>query len=76
VIIFLAEPMIDFAREGNCFADKLANMGHLIHGAVWLSVLPPDMQAEFYLDRCGILRYRFPKAAVCFMFSFLLFLFP
>jgi hypothetical protein len=60
VIIFLAEPMINFVHEGNCCADKLANMGHLIHGEVWLSVLPPDLHAEFYLDRCRMPRYRFP----------------
>jgi hypothetical protein len=47
-------------RESNCCADKLANMGHSVHGAVWLSVLPPDLLAEFYLDRCGMPCYMFP----------------
>jgi len=45
-------------REGNCYADKLANMGHSVHGAVWLSTLPLDLQAEFYSRRCGMPRYR------------------
>jgi len=47
-------------RECNRCTNKFAILGHLVPGAVWLSVLPPDLQAEFYLDRCGMPRYRFP----------------
>lgn len=31
----------------------------LVHWAVWLLGLPLDLQAEFYLDHCGMPRYRF-----------------
>ncbi|KEH33166.1 hypothetical protein MTR_3g026170 [Medicago truncatula] len=47
-------------REGNCCADKLANMGHSIQGTVWLSVSPPELHADFYKDHCDVPRYRFP----------------
>lgn len=46
--------------EGNCCADRLASMGHSVDGDVWLLVLPPDLQAEFYSDSCVLPRYRFP----------------
>jgi len=29
-------------RAGNFCADRLANMGHAVHGVVWLSALPPE----------------------------------
>ena len=47
-------------REGNCCVYKLAFMVHSVDGAVWLSVSPPDLQAVFYLDRCGMPRNKFP----------------
>jgi len=47
-------------REGNRYADGLANMGHSVVGEVWLSVLPSHLQQDFYADRCGLLRFRYP----------------
>jgi len=47
-------------REGNVCADRLANMGHLVQGAVWLSSLPPAIGSNFFRDRCGLPSYRFP----------------
>ncbi|XP_024630688.1 uncharacterized protein [Medicago truncatula] len=47
-------------REGNCCADLLANMGHSTQGSVWFSVLPQTLQTDFFLDRSGFPRSRFP----------------
>jgi ribonuclease HI len=47
-------------REGNVCADRLANMGHSVQGAVWLSSLPPLLGSDFFRDRCGLPNYRFP----------------
>ena len=41
-------------REGNCCADKLANMGHSVQGSVWLSSLPAELNVDFFRDRCGL----------------------
>ena len=40
--------------RGNCCVNELANISHSAHGAVWLSVLPPDLQADLNSDRCGM----------------------
>ena len=42
-------------REGNCWADKLANLGHSIHGTLPLALL-----LDFIRDRCGLPNYKFP----------------
>jgi ribonuclease HI len=47
-------------REGNCCADKLANMGHSMVGEIWLNALPADLKYDFFRDRCGLPNYRFP----------------
>ena len=47
-------------REGNCCADKLANLGHSISGELWLDKLPEEVKLDFYRDRCGLPNYRFP----------------
>lgn len=47
-------------REGNVCADRLANMGNSVQGAVWLSSLPPALGSDFFRDRCGLPSYRFP----------------
>jgi hypothetical protein len=47
-------------REGNSCADKLANMGHAITGAIWLDTLPAGVVLDFFRDRCGLPNYRFP----------------
>lgn len=47
-------------REGNCYVDRLAFMGHSVDGGVWLSVLPTILQTDFYSDPCGMPQYRFP----------------
>jgi hypothetical protein len=31
-------------REGNCCADKLANLGHSLVGAVWLDTLQDELK--------------------------------
>jgi len=48
-------------------------VGSMGHSAVWLSVLPSNFQLDFYSDRIGLPRLRFPHAAVVifFLFSFL-----
>jgi len=48
-------------REGNVCADRLANMGHAVQGAVWLSALPLELSFDFFRDRCGLPNYRFPS---------------
>jgi len=45
--------------EGNCCVDRLASMGHSVDVVVWLSILPTVLQPDFYLDRCGMPRFRF-----------------
>jgi len=47
-------------REGNCCANKLANMGHDITSAVWIDTLPTSVGLDFFRDRCGLPNYRFP----------------
>jgi len=47
-------------REGNSCADKLANMGQDITGAVWIDTLPTSVGLDFFRDRCGLPNYRFP----------------
>lgn len=46
--------------EGNCCADRLANMGHAIEGSVWISSLPTELHLDFFCDRVGLPNYRFP----------------
>lgn len=47
-------------REGNCYADRLANMGHLVQGSGWLASLPPELHSDFFRERCSLPNYRFP----------------
>jgi len=47
-------------REGNCCADKLANLGHSMVGEIWLDTLPDEVKAYFFRDRCVLFNYRFP----------------
>ncbi|XP_024632809.1 uncharacterized protein [Medicago truncatula] len=47
-------------HEGNCSADRLANMGHTMQGSVWLNVLPSELHLDFFRDRLGLPNYRFP----------------
>ena len=47
-------------REGNCFADKLANMGNSLQGEVWCSELPQKVRRDFFRDRFGFPNFRFP----------------
>ena len=47
-------------REGNCCADRLANMGHDIQGSVWISTLQTELHLNFFRDRVGLPNYRFP----------------
>ena len=47
-------------REGNTCADRLANLGHSVVGEVWLSALPSKFQQDFFADRCGLPRFRYP----------------
>jgi ribonuclease HI len=47
-------------REGNICADKLAHYGHSVVGEVWLSALPSEFHQDFYTDRCGLPRFRYP----------------
>jgi ribonuclease HI len=47
-------------REGNCCADRLANMGHSLQGSVWLDVLPAALYLDFFRERVGLPNYRFP----------------
>jgi len=47
-------------REGNCCAYLLANLGHSTQGTVWFSMLPQDLQTDFFLDRSGIPRSMVP----------------
>lgn len=54
-------------REGNVCVDKLANMGHAVHGAVWLSALPSELGSDFFRDICGLPIHRFPKYVVAFI---------
>jgi len=47
-------------REGNCCANRLANMGHTMEGSVWLDMLPMELHLDFFRDRVGLPNYRFP----------------
>jgi len=47
-------------REGNCCADKLANLGHAIVREIWLDNLPDAVKKDFFRDRCGLPNLRFP----------------
>jgi ribonuclease HI len=47
-------------REGNRCADRLANLGHSVVGEVWLPSLPSEFQQDFFEDRCGLPRLRYP----------------
>jgi len=56
-------------REGNCCADRLANMGHAVQGSVWLDTLPAKLHMNFFHDRIGLRNYRFPFHAFFLCFS-------
>jgi len=47
-------------REGNCCADKYANLGHSMVGEIWLDTLSYEMKTDFFRRRCGLPNYRFP----------------
>ena len=47
-------------REGNCCADRLANMGHVILSSIWLDTLLMELHLDFFRDRVGLPNYRFP----------------
>jgi len=47
-------------HKGNCCADRLANMGHAVQGSVWLTALPPELNFDFFRDRCGLSNYKCP----------------
>ena len=57
-------------REGNCCADQLASLGNSTQDEVWFSILAPKLREDFYLDLCGMPRFRFPMAAVLSLFVF------
>jgi len=54
VFIFLAEPMITFSHVPSWYC------GHSVVGEVWLPSLPAEVHHEFFVDRCGFPRIRFP----------------
>ena len=54
--------------------NLLAFLGRSIQGTFWFSVLPQTLQTDFFLDRSGFPRSRFPQSGVSF-FSFLFLLF-
>ena len=47
-------------REGNCCADRIANMGHTMQGSVWIDMLPTELHLDFFRDRVGLPDYMFP----------------
>ena len=51
-------------------AKRLANMGHAVLGAVWLSVLSSELCSGFIQDISGLPNYRFPKTVVVFILLF------
>ena len=47
-------------REGNCCADKLASLGHVLTDTVWYTTMPSSLAADFSRDRNGLPNYCFP----------------
>lgn len=47
-------------REGNCCTDKLANHGHGLVDVLWWDSIPMFIRDDFYRDRFGLPRFRFP----------------
>lgn len=47
-------------REGNCCADKLANIDHSIQGSIWFEELPTDLRVDFFRDIFGLPNFGFP----------------
>jgi len=47
-------------QEGNCCANKLASLGHVLIDTVWYTNMPSSLAADFSRDRNGLPNYRFP----------------
>jgi len=60
--------------EDSCCVDLLANMDHSLQGIIWFSMLPQDLQAEFFRVRCEMPNYKFPYTAIFICFHLFLFL--